>query len=127
MESVVTSARWIERILAEQVDPEKELQIQKQIRLLQEGLEDVRRLSNRWPFPQLAQPLSRLLPLPFNHLLPLATPTRIPLRKTLILVHCADHGAGHLHHASSVEKRGTSPPTAQPSSASYISQHQFGC
>ena len=42
MESVVTAARRIERILAEQVDPEKELQTQEQIRLLQEGLEDVR-------------------------------------------------------------------------------------
>ena len=48
MESVVTAARRIERILAEQADPEKELQMQEQIRLLQEGLEDVRR--------QIAQP-----------------------------------------------------------------------
>ena len=48
MESVVTAARRIERILAEPADPEKELQIQEQIRLLQEGLEDVRR--------QIAQP-----------------------------------------------------------------------
>ena len=43
MESVVTAARRIERILAEQADSEKELQMQEQIRLLQEGLEDVRR------------------------------------------------------------------------------------
>ena len=48
MESVVTPARQIERILAEQADPEKELQMQEQTRLLQEGLEDVRR--------QIAQP-----------------------------------------------------------------------
>ena len=43
MESVVAAARQIEKILAEQADPKKELQMQEQIRLLQEGLEDVRR------------------------------------------------------------------------------------
>ena len=48
MESVVTAARRIVKILAEQADQEKELQMQEQIRLLQEGLEDVRR--------QIAQP-----------------------------------------------------------------------
>ena len=48
MESMVTAARRIERILAKQADPEKELQMQEQIRLLQEGLADVRR--------QIAQP-----------------------------------------------------------------------
>ena len=128
MESVVTAARRIERIVAEQADPEKELQMQEQI----SSCRMVLRMSgdkslNRRPLPQLAQPLSRLLPLPLNRLLPLATPTRTPLRKTLILVHRAGHGAGHLHHASSVEKRGTSPPTAPPSSTSYISPHRVGC
>ena len=82
---------------------------------------------NRRQLPQLAQPLSHLLPLPLNRLLPFATSTRTPLWKTLILVHRADHGAGHLHHASSVEKRGTSPPTAQTSSTSYVSPHRLGC
>ena len=43
MESVIAAARRIEKILAEQADPKKELQMQEQIRLLQEGLEDVRR------------------------------------------------------------------------------------
>ena len=38
MESVVSAARRIERILAEQADSEKELQMQEQIKLLQEGL-----------------------------------------------------------------------------------------
>ena len=42
MESVVSAARRIEKVLAEQADPKKELQMQEQIRLLQEGLEDVR-------------------------------------------------------------------------------------
>ena len=41
MESVVSAARRIERVLAEQADPKKELQMQEQIRLLQKGLEDV--------------------------------------------------------------------------------------
>ena len=50
MESVVSAARRIEKVLAEQTDPKKELQIQEQIRLLQEGLEDVRR--------QIARPLA---------------------------------------------------------------------
>ena len=48
MESTVTAARRIEKILAEQADPEKELRMQEQIRLLQEGLEDARK--------QIAQP-----------------------------------------------------------------------
>ena len=43
MESVVSAARRIEKVLAEQADPKKELQMQEQIRLLQEGLEDVRK------------------------------------------------------------------------------------
>ena len=43
MESVVTAARRIERTLAEPTDPEKELQMQEKIRLLQEGLKDVRK------------------------------------------------------------------------------------
>ena len=42
MESVISAARRIEKVLAEQADPKKELQMQEQIRLLQEGLEDVR-------------------------------------------------------------------------------------
>ena len=42
MESVVSAARCIEKVLAKQADPKKELQMQEQIRLLQEGLEDVR-------------------------------------------------------------------------------------
>ena len=41
MESVVSAARRIERVLAEQADPKKELQMQEQIKLLQKGLEDV--------------------------------------------------------------------------------------
>ena len=41
MESVVSAARRIGKVLAEQADPKKELQMQEQIRLLQEGLEDV--------------------------------------------------------------------------------------
>ena len=41
MESVVSATRRIERVLAEQSDPKKELQMQEQIRLLQKGLEDV--------------------------------------------------------------------------------------
>ena len=48
MESVVAAARRIEKILAEQADPKKELQMQEQIRLLQEDLETVQR--------QIAQP-----------------------------------------------------------------------
>ena len=50
MESVVFAATRIEKVLAEQTDPKKELQMQEQIRLLQEGLEDVRR--------QIARPLA---------------------------------------------------------------------
>ena len=42
MESVVSAARRIEKVLAEQADRKKELQMQEQIRLLQEGLEDIR-------------------------------------------------------------------------------------
>ena len=49
MESVVSAARRIEKVLAEQADPKKELQMQKQIRLLQEGLEDVRSQIARSP------------------------------------------------------------------------------
>ena len=48
MESMVTAARRIEKILAEQAEPEKELQMQEQIRLLQEGLKAIQR--------QIAQP-----------------------------------------------------------------------
>ena len=80
------------------------------------------KLLDRRQLPQLAQPFSRLLPLSLHRLLPLATPNRTSLR-----VHRADHGVSHLHHASSVEKRGTSPPNAQPSSASSASPHQLGC
>ena len=49
MESVVSAARRIEKALAEQADPKKELQMQEQIRLLQEGLEDVRNQIARSP------------------------------------------------------------------------------
>ena len=42
MESVVSTARHIEKFLAEQADPKKELQMQEKIRLLQKGLEDIR-------------------------------------------------------------------------------------
>ena len=80
------------------------------------------KLLSRWPLPQLAQPFSRLLPLSLHRLLPLATPTR-----TLLRVHRSDHEVSHLHHASSVEKRGTSPPNAQPSSTSSASPHRLGC
>ena len=44
MESVVSAARHIEKVLAEQTDPKKE-----QIRLLQEGIEDVRSQIARSP------------------------------------------------------------------------------
>ena len=49
MESVVSAARGIEKVLAEQADPKKELQMQEQIRLLQKGLEDVRSQIARSP------------------------------------------------------------------------------
>ena len=49
MESVVSTARRIEKVLAEQADPKKKLQMQEQIRLLQEGREDVRRQIARPP------------------------------------------------------------------------------
>ena len=49
MESVVSAARRIESVLAEQADPKKELQMQEKIRLLQEGLEDVRNQIARSP------------------------------------------------------------------------------
>ena len=49
MESVVSAARCIEKVLAEQADSKKELQMQEQIRLLQEGLEDVRNQIARLP------------------------------------------------------------------------------
>ena len=49
MESVVSAARRIERVLAEQADPKKELQMQEQIRLLQKGLEDVQNQIARSP------------------------------------------------------------------------------
>ena len=42
MESVVTAARRIEKILAEQTDPEMERLMQDQIRLLQKDLKDAR-------------------------------------------------------------------------------------
>ena len=131
MESVVTAARRIERILAEQTDPEKELQMQEQIRLLQEGLKNVRRQIAQPPAAptdsSAAQPPP---PTPTQPPPPLATPKRTAMRRTLLLVHRADHGPGHLHLASSVEKRGTSPPAAQPtqpSSNSCISPHRLGC
>ena len=49
MESVVSAARRIEKVLADQADPKKEPQMQEQIRLLQEGLEDVRNQIARSP------------------------------------------------------------------------------
>ena len=49
MESVVSAARRIEKVLAEQADPKKELQMQEQIRLLQEGLKDVQSQIARSP------------------------------------------------------------------------------
>ena len=49
MASVVSAARRIEKVLAEQADPKMELQMQEQIRLLQEGLEDVRSQISRSP------------------------------------------------------------------------------
>ena len=49
MESVVSAARRIEKVLAKQADPKKELQMQEQIRLLQEGLEDVQSQIARSP------------------------------------------------------------------------------
>ena len=54
MESMVAAARRIEKVLAEQADPKKELQMQEQIRLLQEGREDVRRQIARPPAPTTA-------------------------------------------------------------------------
>ena len=106
MESVVSTARHIEKVLAEQADPKKELQMQEQIRLLQKGLEDVRSQMPDRRLPQLPQlPQQPQLVHPFSRLLPLATPTRNSLR-----VHRADHGVSHPRCASSVEKRGTSPP-----------------
>ena len=55
MESMVTAARRIEKVLAEQADPKKELQMQEQIRLLQEGLEDVRKQIAQPPAPTTAR------------------------------------------------------------------------
>ena len=55
MESTVTAARRIGKVLAEQADPKKELQMQEQIRLLQEGLEDVRRQIAQPPAPTTAR------------------------------------------------------------------------
>ena len=49
MESVVSAARRIEKVLAEQADPKKELQMQEQIRLLQEVLKDVQSQIARLP------------------------------------------------------------------------------
>ena len=49
MESVASAARHIERVLAEQADPKKELQVQEQIRLLQKDLEDVQNQIARSP------------------------------------------------------------------------------
>ena len=55
MESMVAAARRLEKVLAEQADPKKELQMQEQIRLLQEGLEDVRRQIAQLPAPTTAR------------------------------------------------------------------------
>ena len=134
MESVVTAARRIEKILAEQTDSEMEHLIQDQIRLLKKDLTDTsEQIANPTAavttnLPPLYQPFNRLLLLPLDRLPlhALAAPTRNTLRRTLLIVHLADNRTGDLHAASSVEKRGTSPPTvqpAQPSSASYASKH----
>ena len=55
MENMVATARRIEKVLAEQKDPKKELQMQEQIRFLQEGLEDVRRQIAQPPAPTTAR------------------------------------------------------------------------
>ena len=71
MESVVSAAKRIERVLAEQANPKKELQMQEQIRLLQEGLEDVQNQIARSPATTAttattASPAVQLLP-PARH------------------------------------------------------------
>ena len=55
MESMVAAARRIEKVVAEQAGPKKELQMQEQIMLLQEGLEDVRRQIAQLPAPNTAR------------------------------------------------------------------------
>ena len=75
MESVVSAARRIEKVLAEQADPKKELQMQEQIRLLQEGLEDVRKQIARSPAATTAS--SAVQPPP-----PALTPPPPPARHT---------------------------------------------
>ena len=75
MESVVSAARRIEKVLAEQADPKKELQMQEQIRLLQEGLEDVRKQIARSPAATTASPAVQLPP-------PAFTPPPPPARHT---------------------------------------------
>ena len=110
MESVVMAARRIEKILAEQTDSEMER------RLLKKDLEDARE--------QIANPTAALTANTAPTVA--AATTRNTLRRTLIIVHRTDNRTGDLHAASSVEKRGTSPPTVQPapsSSASYSSKH----
>ena len=75
MESVVSAARWIEKVLAGQAYLKKELQMQEQIRLLQEGLEDVRRQIVQPPAPTTAS--SAVQPPP-----PVFTPPPPPARHT---------------------------------------------
>ena len=125
MENVVAAPRRIEKVLAEQADSKKSYKCRNKSDSYRKALRLSKdKLRNRRPLPQLpqlAQPLSRLLPLSLHRLLPLATPTRTPLR-----VHRANHWVSHLHHASSVEKRGIPPPDASPSSTSSASHHRPG-
>ena len=74
--------------------------IQDQIRLLKKDLEDARE--------QIANPTAALTANTAPTVA--AATTKNTLRRTLIIVHRTDNRTGDLHAASSVEKRGTSPP-----------------
>ena len=78
MESVVSAARRIEKVLAEKTDPKKELQMQEQIRLLQEGLEDIRKQIARSPAATTATTASPAIQPPP----PAFTPPPPPARHT---------------------------------------------
>ena len=121
MESVVSTARRIEKVLAKQADPKKELQMQEQIRLLQEGLEDVRNQIAQLPAATTATTATTASP---------AVQPPPPTRHT------------YQDFAESAPRRprgqppspcflcgeaGTSPPNARPSSTSSASPHQLGC
>ena len=120
MKSVVSAARRIEKVLAQQTDPKKELQMQEQIRLLQEGLQDVRN--------QIARSSATTATTATT-----ASPAVQPPPPARHTYQDFTEGAprrprvSHLRYASSVEKRGTSPPNARPSSTSSASTHQLGC